>query len=669
MITSPRFSIPNIDACKAELQHLLTGLRGRRKPGVLFWVSPSCKFKIIVEVAPSALAFNLHQHLMAIWGTYEREIEKRVHVYSRHPHSDSVISMRFGDGERLFSDDTKAARAVYIENVYATANFVELGRLVSSPSSRKGDRKVNMVGWSETNAQDSKRILTFGEQWLDEKYADVAASISLTLGIVHFAQQLTFEGLSFNTSGEIDIEDLLDLPELGEDDIHHLRERVVQYKEWDRYEGSSGRILIDTSQGGKYDKPPKEWIRSEVVQFQALETKNVRAPDLLTPIHPLFARQNWMNLSDEEYGALDQALMFATLLLEVAGPYLASFLPNVDEAQMRDNCVLINEDATAQQIQDAREDLLKMAGHIKFEKNDKMVTASNQFGLNHLGTAHNRATNVIGAEDGGRVRGAERRDRQKGLPRRGIRVAIATELLDAILHSEIGSERHLIASFYFGVVLTHELGHTIFLQNWNNRYYDAYVGNDILLELGDSLIGWLFGSWTPQSIHFCKDDRTMQTIKNGLCWQKQIRRPIRKQVATTNYSLPVAHIQRMMTMAEWKKFDLINCPLEARQQLLIPKTPFRIGEHARTSRDVWLRWYMANLGEFEEEYDWSVSPARELPTDQMYYIDFDWEGPAEGEEEEEANEKRVKDDKDRRQKSREMEKEQSLNSRSSGRSG
>ncbi|KAI9716012.1 MAG: hypothetical protein M1812_005646 [Candelaria pacifica] len=187
-VTSPRSSMFNLDLCGAELRQLLIGLPKDRETGAKFWTNNSCKFDIIVHVAPSPQAFSLHQNLMA-----ETPTSPICHIYS------------IWGRERFLGVITKAARSAYVENVYATTTFAELRQLIYSPSSQQVNRKVNMVPWDEaTTKRNSRRTLTFAEQALDKDYrwegydfASITASIDLTIGTLHFAQQLTLEELGF----------------------------------------------------------------------------------------------------------------------------------------------------------------------------------------------------------------------------------------------------------------------------------------------------------------------------------------------------------------------------------------------------------------------------------------------------------------------------------------
>ncbi|KAI9697307.1 MAG: hypothetical protein M1836_004871 [Candelina mexicana] len=111
---------------------------------------------------------------------------------------------------------------------------------------------------------------------------------------------------------------------------------------------------------------------------------------------------------------------------------------------------------------------------------------------------------VIGDEDDDQIDEAEGRDRDMGFPRRFIRLALAAELVNAVLRSEKGSERHPNR-----ITILWGSPDTIFLQNWSDRYMDVRVDTNWFIALVDSLIAWLIGGWKRHLVQFDVDTRSI----------------------------------------------------------------------------------------------------------------------------------------------------------------
>ena len=147
-----------------------------------------------------------------------------------------------------------------------------------------------------------------------------------------------------------------------------------------------------------------------------------------------------------------------------------------------------------------------------------------------------------------------------------------------------------------------------------------WVGDDIGAETGRSFIGWLFDGWQPEIYN--SDSGIYDERKTFIGWSKHFRKPAAMPREYYIYSAPITHIQRMLDQSEWSKFDFRGDPCassrKCRSELLRPKTPFRIGEHARTgilvhhiySRDHCDGW----TGDYRFEYDPEYLP-----------IDEDWD--------------------------------------------
>ena len=203
-------------------------------------------------------------------------------------------------------------------------------------------------------------------------------------------------------------------------------------------------------------------------------------------------------------------------------------------------------------------------------------------GITHTGTG--RPGKPFEPEDQKQFRRADQRDRKAGHSHRQLTVGLASQFADVLVSSKDDSEEHLRAAFMAGITLTHEIGHVVHTRHFKNETWwgEPCVGQDIQKELGNALIAWLFNGWTPGPINIGRNQRAdMHTFKTGICWNKQLRRPIVQPIFHTVYSMPMAHIQRIMSQKEWDKYNPVKDPWSVRLKLLSPNPPFKCGEHAR----------------------------------------------------------------------------------------
>ena len=346
--------------------------------------------------------------------------------------------------------------------------------------------------------------------------------------------------------------------------------------------------------------------------MQNLIDTKVRRPDLEGEIHPIFQRERWPHISQERFDALRQSLILSTKLLNLAVPYFTSFLPNPKyHARPREHRIALNKIPTEDELAKVRAELENMAPSIHFEEDPYMWPSSKGWlGITHTGLG--RPAEPFQPQDPHDWGTADTRDRRAGFSYRQLTVGLASQFTDVLMDPKVNSERRLCAAFMAAITLTHEIGHVVFDRHFGHEIWwgEPWVGQDVERELGNSLIAWLFGGWLPNPINPGSGESgkaEMRGFKSGLYWQKQFTYPMTIPSYYTSYSIPMAHIQRIMSQEAWDRFDAVKNPTILRQQLLAPRTPFRNGQHARVAwranRQKWL--YSGRYIDYEDvDEDW-----------------------------------------------------------------
>lgn len=395
------------------------------------------------------------------------------------------------------------------------------------------------------------------------------------------------------------------------------------------------KLLVGTSQGSKTDLPPSKWIREELERFEAINTESKWFADLEGNVHPLYDRERWANVKVERHAALRQSFLLSTKLLEVAGPFLCNLLPspsNISDLRLDNKCdrLPITENHNTETVTRAMAELEEISKNTQWDEDPDMWPDNHDVGRRIAGITHLRLENPgLGSEydieqpeqwydEDERAKGAGENYRQ-------MTITIASQYIDAILNSAEGSAERLTAVFMAAITMTHEIAHLIFFSRIDRQIEYFWVGNDIRAETGFSFIAWLFDGWFPEINHL-GNDADYYAFKYGLHWSKMWRQPIKHPRAEIFYSIPLPHIQRILSQQEWSNFqDLRSESLQVRNRLLRPKTPFAIGKHARRGRllrkDCW-NWNMEykdfeQLNEDDSEDEFSY-PERA-------HVDEDWD--------------------------------------------
>ena len=173
---------------------------------------------------------------------------------------------------------------------------------------------------------------------------------------------------------------------------------------------------------------------------------------------------------------------------------------------------------------------------------------------------------------------------------RRICIGLPSEFADTILANPPGSAKHLLATFYAGVVMMHELAHWCMSHAAQSLISDAgqaesYLGDNIEMELGNSWIAWLFGcQMHPEPINLKGQNlrSTRHLFHHGLFWFPTYNCGDTRPVYDTQYSIPLSYIEEIMSDATWEGKELERFTAIGRRQLIGPKREmFREGHVAR----------------------------------------------------------------------------------------
>ncbi|KAL9120156.1 MAG: hypothetical protein Q9187_003291, partial [Circinaria calcarea] len=392
------------------------------------------------------------------------------------------------------------------------------------------------------------------------------------------------------------------------------------------------KLLVGTSQGSKTDLPPPQWIREELERFGAINTESKWFADLEGTVHPLYHKERWANVEVERHAALRQSFLLSTKLLEVAGVFLCNFLPPdhfdlyLDEESGR---LPITEENYAHMIARAMAELEAISKDMQWDEDpdmwaDKHHVGGRMAGLTHLRLEDPGLGSEYGIEQPEQWYDEDERAKEAGEKYRRMTITIASQYIDAILNSAEGSAERLTAVFMAAITMTHEIAHFIFFSYIDRRIEYFWAGNDIRAEIGFSFIAWLFDGWFPEVNHL-GNDADYYAFKCGLHWSKMWRQPIKHPRAEIFYSIPLIHIQRILSQQEWSNFqDLRSDSLAVRHRLLRPKIPFAIGKHARRGRLL-----HKNCWNWDREYEGFQELSEDDSEDEDSYperahVDEDW---------------------------------------------
>lgn len=262
--------------------------------------------------------------------------------------------------------------------------------------------------------------------------------------------------------------------------------------------------------------------------------------DLSGPLHKIFDRTRWKDITQADYDLLRPSIQLASHLLEVGMPYLTNFLPSKtvhdqfhsaglssyleqenEKRYKREYCVRIKDvsQVTSANLQAAAQELEDLAEAITWKVNKTMLRDNRWIGITrcvpdsaeYIPWQGNISPEDIGDED----------TEFRHLPRRPLILGIMQEYVDALRTHLPKTEPHLRARFLCGYTMAHEIGHAVYWQDFSSIRYnelgmEPYVGNDEVAELGSAFMSRIFGGFDPNVREICDSMFT-----TNLVWTQQ----------------------------------------------------------------------------------------------------------------------------------------------------
>jgi len=279
-------------------------------------------------------------------------------------------------------------------------------------------------------------------------------------------------------------------------------------------------------------------------------------------LHPIFNRERWEYVQDEEYEALLPSMRLSTNLLKVALPFIASFLPNDHIFDYYDDefpeVILLKPTVTEAELVAAQKELEQVARLVRWQLNYDMYA--------HVGFGAKRPMEWIGITrlvdtprpwsevSDEEIRASDEEYRKNGLNHRPLIIGIMGEYVKVLLGSAKGSEQRLRATFMAAITMTHEIGHAMFNYDFRSfnppEHREPYVGDGCVAELGFSFICWIFGGFHPNAERE-KGSWTMD-FQSLLYWEPQYYMSQKKvPFYKTLYSIPVQYLEKVLTQEFW----------------------------------------------------------------------------------------------------------------------
>lgn len=282
------------------------------------------------------------------------------------------------------------------------------------------------------------------------------------------------------------------------------------------------------------------------------------------------------------------SLILATKLLKVSGPFIASFLPErqYDEDNGR---VEVPPVVSLENVALAFKELEDIACQTRVREDESKWPNMGRHGIIlPTGSGIKPGEPVRDGIDAESWEKATERDMDAGLRFRRLTIHLASQFgdtLESLVDETPHSEQYLQAAFTCAITLVHEIAHLINASNFEHCTWvgEPRVNAETVMELGTSLVGWLFDGWIPENISLNLKTHDDYSFQNGCCWYKQLQEPRGYPQYYTLHSMPMAHIKRIFSKAEWDRFNE-NDPrfsVRVRKELLRPELPFRAGETAR----------------------------------------------------------------------------------------
>ncbi|KAE8443809.1 hypothetical protein EG329_001316 [Mollisiaceae sp. DMI_Dod_QoI] len=312
----------------------------------------------------------------------------------------------------------------------------------------------------------------------------------------------------------------------------------------------------------------KDWDDYELELAGAINTGPLtRRPDLTNPVHKLFEREKWTNISDDEYNILLPSLRLASNLIAVGTDYFAQFLPSDDVheelAQRLENkqehVIIFKKDPfTDEELQTTREELDSIAEDIEWRLNYTLAKTNGALGMTrHVkeGYYAQEPWPVLTLDE---VVRSDHEAQQNGHPnRRPLLVGIMAEYMQALKDYTQDSEAYLRAIFHAAITITHEVGHVVWLQDYRDLDYDEmgrepFVENYSMAELGFCWEAFLFSGFHVRTAKIKAE--TALEFEAAAIWDPYLTTDVtmrNRPLYRTQFSIPIAYMQQLFTQKFW----------------------------------------------------------------------------------------------------------------------
>lgn len=348
--------------------------------------------------------------------------------------------------------------------------------------------------------------------------------------------------------------------------------------------------------------------------------QNVWTPNLRRiELHPFFTRSRW-NTDDDTYAPLEQSFIFATLLLQSANPYFASFLPHTIQAVEGQHTIVRLNDVTA--VQDPIVSNLL-----------KEVAVATQWRVEPGLWQKHRVTSGISCisrpqppdqlefdETQEEVTASDQQERAQGRTRRQLTITITNEFVGTLKYYKAGTQEHLTISFMAAITMLGEIARAAYLSDFDRSISIVpYIGTDRINSFHHSFIAWLFGGWYPEPMNMAVHNLP----DAGLCWVRQTTIDAPRPYYITKYSMDVDYLGRVMSQEAWDGLsvsDQQNHGIVA-DRLLRPQLPFRRGHSARMATDDYRSSHGVNQWKSQQRGHGDHQVPQEIPP----YHDPDWD--------------------------------------------
>ncbi|MCJ1283232.1 hypothetical protein MMC26_002560 [Xylographa opegraphella] len=261
--------------------------------------------------------------------------------------------------------------------------------------------------------------------------------------------------------------------------------------------------LKGTSQGPKTIAPPEHWIEAELVKFDALKTPGIYIMDLE---ECQYLEPERFDMPDHRRKALGQGIALLGLLLETSAAYFANVFPREPNFFYMDGApnkqrVVMNENLDKRERVFTFEYLMAYINtHVTFRESRDLYATRGRLALIHPAHIHVEDVPLDSCGFDNHMTKEWHKAANRGIQRKDwyhhVTITFATDFADTYLANKKGSEERLIATVSAATVFVHHIAYASRLahvKGHRNEKFKRWVGLDVEFDDGYALEGWLFG--------------------------------------------------------------------------------------------------------------------------------------------------------------------------------